>query len=200
MAERVDEKILYFLNEMEKREEIKNICDGDPIKIGKRYYEFEEKCFFEDKLKIYIPKDFEEMPLEVRKLKYPSESRPEIIRSNEEGSIAVTLNIIDSPLDEERVEELKDGMKMIIKKTNPANVFYEDGIIQVDSKNVGFFEFKSSAIDDFIYNLMFFLEFKEKTLMGTFSCLYKDYKDWRDVAFQVIRSIKVEKENGEGDE
>lgn len=139
MLERVDEKILDFLNEMEKREEIRNICDGNPIKIGKRYYEFEEKCFFEDKLKIYIPKDFEEMPLEVRKLKYPSESRPEIIRSNEEGSIAVTLNIIDSPLDEERVEELKDGMKMIIKKTNPANVFYEDGIIEVDSKKCRIF-------------------------------------------------------------
>lgn len=198
MAERADEKILDFLNEIEKREAKKDICAG-PVKIGNRYYEFKEKCFFEDKLKIYIPNDFEDMPLEARKLKYPSGSRPEIIKSNEEGSIVVTLNIIDSPLDEERVEELKDGMKMIIRKTNPANVFYEDGIIEVNSKNIGFFEFKSSAIDDFIYNIMFFLEFEEKTLMGTFSCLYKDYRDWRDVAFKVIDTIKVVI-NNEGDE
>lgn len=194
MDKRADEKILDFLNEVEKREAKKDICSG-PVKIGNRYYEFEEIEFFDKKLKIYIPKDFEDMPMEARQIKYPSGSRPEIIKSNEDGSIAITLNIIDSPLDEERVEELKDGMKMIIKKTNPANVFYEDGIVEVKCKNIGFFEFKSSAIDDFLYNLMFFLEFQEKTLMGTFSCLYKDYKDWRDVAFQVIKTIKVIKED-----
>ena len=198
MDKRADEKILDFLNEVEKREAKKDICSGS-VKIGNRYYEFEEKEFFDEKLNIYIPKDFEDMPQDARKLKYPSESRPEIIKSNEDGSIAITLNIIDSPLDEERVEELKDGMKMIIKKTNPANVFYEDGIVEVDSKNIGYFEFKSSAIDDFLYNIMFFLEFQEKTLMGTFSCLYKDYKDWRDVAFQVVNTVRVVKED-EGDE
>ena len=196
MDKRADEKILDFLNEVEKREAKKDICSG-PVKIGNRYYEFEEKEFFEEKLKIYIPKDFEDMPLEAKKFKYPSESRPEIIKSNENGSIAITLNIIDSPLDEERVEELKDGMKMIIRKTNPANVFYEDGVLEVDSKNIGYFEFKSSAIDDFLYNLIFLLEFEEKTLMGTFSCLYKNYDNWRDVAFQVINTIRVVKEEQE---
>lgn len=193
MEKRVDEKILDFINAAEKAEARKDIKNGK-IKIGSRYYEFEEKEFFNEKLKIYIPKDFEDMPMEARKLKYPSESRPEIIKCNEEGSIAITLNIIDSPLDEERVGELKDGMKMIIRKTNPANVFFDDGVIEVDSKNIGYFEFKSSAIDDFLYNLMFFLEFKEKTLMGSFSCLYKDYEDWRDIAYQVINTIRVVKE------
>lgn len=160
------------------------------MKIGERYYEFEEKDFFDKKLKIWIPNDFEEMSEEARKFKYPSENRPEIIKCNEDGSIVITLNIIDSPLDEECVGELKDGMKMIIRKTNPSNVFYDDGIIEVNSKNIGFFEFKSSAIDDYIYNLMFFLEFEGKTLMGTFSCIHNECKEWRDVVFQIIRNIK----------
>lgn len=190
---RVDEKIIDFMNEVEKREAKKDICSG-PVKIGNRYYEFEEKEFFDKKLKIYIPKDFQDMPEDVRKLKYPSESRPEIIKCNDQGSIAITLNIIDSPLDEERVEELKDTMKIIIKKANPANVFYEDGVLEVNAKNIGYFEFKSSAIDDFLYNIMFFLEFQEKTLMITFSCIYKDYKDWRDIAYQVVSTLRVVKE------
>ncbi len=194
LDERIDEKILDFISETEKKEAREDICKG-PVKIGERYYEFEERGFFDEKLKMYIPKDFEDMPLEVRKLKYPSESRPEIIKSNEDSSIAITLNIIDNPLDEERVEELKNGMMTIIKKLNPANVFYQDGILEVNSKNVGFFEFKSSAIDDFIYNLMFFIEINEKSLMGTFSCLYKDYKEWRDIAFQMINTLRVIKED-----
>lgn len=192
MDQRIDEKILDFINAAEKKELRKDIVAG-PVKIGKRYYEFYESEFFDGKVKIYIPKDFEDMPLETRKFKYPSENRPEIIKSNEEGSIAITLNYIDSPLDEERVSELKDGMKIIIRKTNPANVFYEDGILEVENKNIGFFEFKSSAIDDFIYNLMFFFELEENTVMGTFSCLYREYKEWRDIAFQVLKTIRVVK-------
>lgn len=192
MDQRIDEKILDFINAAEKKELRKDIVAG-PVKIGKRYYEFDESEFFDGKVKIYIPKDFEDMPLETRKFKYPSENRPEIIKSNEEGSIAITLNYIDSPLDEERVSELKDGMKIIIRKTNPANVFYEDGILEVENKNIGFFEFKSSAIDDFIYNLMFFFELEENTVMGTFSCLYREYKEWRDIAFQVLKTIRVVK-------
>lgn len=44
-----------------------------------------------------------------------------------------------------------------------------------------------------------YYEFEERTLMGTFSCRCDDYKEWRDIAFQVINNIKVIKEN-EGDE
>lgn len=189
----IDEKILDFLNEVEKKQAKKDICSG-PVKIGERYYEFEEVGFWDEKVKIYIPNDFMDMPLEARKLKYPAENRPEIIKSNEDGTIAITLNIIDSPLAEEHVEELKDGMKNVIRKVNPSNVFYDDGVLEVDSKNIGFFEFKSSAIDEFLYNLMFFFELEEKTVMGTFSYPYKKYDDWRDVAFQVLKTIRVIKE------
>ncbi|NFR85742.1 hypothetical protein FDE85_02870 [Clostridium botulinum] len=190
MDKRVDEKILDFINSAEEKELRKDICNG-PVKIGKRYYEFDESEFFEENVKIYIPKDFADMSLAARKLKYPSESRPEIIKCNEEGNICITLNVINSPLDEESVEKLKDGMKVIIRKTNPSNVFYEDGVLEVDSKNIGFFEFKSYAIDDSLYNIMFFLEFEGKTLMGTFSCIYNECKEWREIAFQVIKTIRI---------
>lgn len=193
MEKKTDEKILDFINAREAAEKRKDICNGE-VKIAGIYYEFEKRDFFDEKLKIYMPNNFEDMSMNDRKLKYPSENRPAIIKCNDDGSITFTLNIIESPLSEENVEALKDGMKMIIKKTNPANVFYEDGVLEVNEKNIGFFEFKSSAIDDFLYNMMFFLEFQGKTLMGTFSCRYKDYKEWRDVVFEVLKKIEVIKE------
>ena len=192
MEERVDEKILDYINAIEEKEARKDIRNGT-IKIGQRYYEFEEGEFFDEKLNMYIPIDFEEMPLKARKHKYPSENRPDIIKCNESGSICITLKIINSTLDEEHVEKLKDGMKVIIKKRNPANVFYEDGILEVESKNIGFFEFKSYAIDESLYNIMFFLEFEGKTLMGTFSCKHRECKEWREIAFQIIKTIRVVK-------
>jgi predicted RND superfamily exporter protein len=123
----MDEKILEFINEREDAEEPRNICE-EPVKVGNRYYEFEETEFFHGKLKLYIPKDFEDMSQNLREIKYPSSQRPQIIKTDETGSVNITLNPIDNDLEEQWVKELTDGMKMIIKKTNPANVFFTDGI------------------------------------------------------------------------
>lgn len=59
------------------------------------------------------------MPLETRKLKYPSENEPDIIKCDEKGNICITLKIIDRILDKNKVEELKDGIKESMKNTNP---------------------------------------------------------------------------------
>lgn len=191
--EHMDEKILDFINEAERINAVQNICE-EPIKIGKRYYEFEEKDFFDKKFKMYIPKDFEDMAENIKEIKYPSSNRPQIIKTDETGSINVTFSLIDNDLCEEWIEELKDGMKNIIKKTNPSNVFFTDGVEKVEDKNIGYFEFKSSALDDFIYNLMFLFELEGKTIMGTFCCLYSEHPDWRDIAFQMVKTIRVIKQ------
>ena len=193
MEKKVDEKILDFINAAEKREARKDICSG-PVKIGDRDYEFEEREFFDEKLKMYIPKDFEDMPLEARKFKYPSENRPDIIKCNENGSIAITFKFVDSPLDEEHVEKLRDMMKLINKRLNPANIFYDEEILEVDERKIGYFDFKSSAIDDFLYNFVFLFELKEKTVMGTFSCGFSEYEEWKDIVILMISTIRISKD------
>ncbi|MFW2501436.1 hypothetical protein [Clostridium diolis] len=193
MEKMVDEKILEYINAAEKKEAQKDISNG-AIKIGQRYYEFEETEFFEGKLKMYIPKDFQDMPLEARKFKYPSENRPEIIKCNEDGSIAVTFKLIESILTEEYVEQLRDMMKAINKRLNPANIYFDEEILEVDGKNIGYFDFKSSAIDDFLYNYMFFLSLEGKTVIGTFSCIFSDYAEWKDIIMQMVNTIRIEKE------
>ncbi|AGF54210.1 hypothetical protein B0P06_001726 [Clostridium saccharoperbutylacetonicum] len=198
MAERVDEKILDFINEAEKAEARRDIKNG-PIKIVDRYYEFEEKDFFDEKLKLFIPKDFEDMPEEISDLKYSAQNKPDIIKCNENGSVYFALKIIDKPLEENKVEELKNEMKEAIKNTNPINVFYEDGVLEVDSKNVGFLEFKSYGADGPLCSLMFFLEFEGEILMGTFSCPYEEYGEWREIVFHVINTIQIIK-GEKGDE
>ncbi|WP_297430177.1 hypothetical protein [Clostridium sp.] len=192
MEKKIDEKILDFINATEEKEARKGIYNR-PVKINEKYYEFEEKDFFDEKLKLYIPKDFEDMPLEARKLKYPSESRPEIIKCNEDGSITITFKLIDSPLSDEYVEQIRDMMKMINKRLNPANVYFDEGILEVDEKNIGYFDFKSSAIDDFLYNFIFLFEFQEKTGMGTFSCGFSEHEEWKEIIPQMLDTLKINK-------
>ncbi|MHC1686031.1 MAG: hypothetical protein AB6733_24400 [Clostridiaceae bacterium] len=185
-----DEEILELLNEIEKSDIIKDICEG-PVKIGNRYYEFEEQDFFDGKLKMYIPNNFKDMDEEVKDIRYPSIHRPKIIKTDDTDCINITINLIDEDLDEYSVKSYTMEMSRIIKKLNPTNVFYSEGIKIVNDKNIGYFEFKSTAIDDFIYNLMFFFEFYGKPMMGTFSCIHEDYIEWRDIAFQVLKTVRV---------
>ncbi|BFH17414.1 hypothetical protein WJ0W_002170 [Paenibacillus melissococcoides] len=186
----MDEKIQALLNEAEKAKEPHDIRTG-PVRVGKRYYAFEEQPFFDGKLTMYVPQDFTDMPEQVRKVKYPYEARPPIVKSDETGSIAFTLNRIDHDLQEEWVEELTNGMRAGIRRTNPAHLFFSDGTEEANGNKVGYFEFKSSALDGFMYQLFFFFVFHGKTGMGTFSCRYADYDQWRDIAFQVMRTIHV---------
>ncbi|GJM69834.1 hypothetical protein HMSSN036_20500 [Paenibacillus macerans] len=82
----MDEKITQLINEVEQSMIPRSITDG-PVKIGNQYYEFTLQSFYEDKLSLYLPADFEEMPKEFRSIKYPYEQRPEIIRSDEAGAV-----------------------------------------------------------------------------------------------------------------
>ncbi|OAB45497.1 hypothetical protein [Paenibacillus glacialis] len=189
--ERADEKILKILNEMkDKTREPLSITDG-PIKIGDQYYEFEEASFFNQRLFVQLPKDFIDMEEKHKKIKYPHEQRPEIIKTEGTGAINFTFSQLDEELSDYWVKELTNGMRDVIKKTNPSNVFYTTEVESVNGKQIGYFEFKGSAIDGFIYNIMYFLAVDGKTLMGTFTCHYKDQPQWRDIAFQVIRSIQT---------
>ena len=194
MEKGMDEKILDYINAAEEKELRKDICSGQ-VKINKRFYEFEETEFFDGLFQMYIPNTFEDMPIEARKLKYPSENRPEIIKSNSTGAIAITLKLIDSQLSDEYVENLKDMMKAITQRLNPANIYFDEGVLEVNKKKIGYFDYKSSAIDDFLYNFVFLLEFQGKTLMGTFSCSYSEHKQWKDdVIVQMVNTIKISNE------
>ena len=195
MEKRMDEKILDFINEIEEKRLRENICEG-PVKINSNFYEFEESEFFDGELKMYIPNTFIDMPEEARRFKYPSEDRPDIIKCNDDGSIAITFKIIDNPLEDEYIDDLKETMVLITKKLNPSNVFFDEGILEIDSKKIAYYDFKSSAIDAYLYNFTFLFEFKGETFMGTFSCDYKDMREWKDdVIFQMINTIKVKKNN-----
>lgn len=191
MEKRIDEQILDYINAAEDKELRKDIYAG-PVKINNDFYEFEEAEFFDGALKMYIPNTFIDMPEEARRFKYPSESRPEIIKCNNTGAIAITLKLVNSPISDEYIEELKSMMKAITQRLNPSNIFFDEGILEVNEKKIGYFDYKSSAIDDFLYNFVFLLELQGNTLIGTFSCSYSEHKQWKDdILFQMMKTIRI---------
>ena len=190
--EYVDEKIRSIINQAEEQEQIDNQNIYENITINGRYYEFQEMDFFEGKLTIHLPTAFFDMPAEMAKLKYPSSDRPQIIKTEDTGSINMTFNLIPNNIGDDHIPEVKDGIKTILKKLNPSYLFYEEGIERIEGKPIGFFEFKSPTLDEPLFNLMFVVEIEHHVMMGTFNCPYQEYREWRQIARQMMNSVRVQ--------
>jgi hypothetical protein len=141
------------------------------------------------------------MPEETAEIKYPSSDRPKIIKSDERGAVCFTFDFVDSPLDDESVPALVSAMKTMLERLNPAYLFYEAEEEETEKAGeekegrkgpaVGKLCYKSPALDGSVYNVMFFIPFEGKTVMGTFSCPYDEHKEWRPVVFEILECIEI---------
>jgi len=190
----IDEQILKAVNEMEKQE-VKKLEDG--IEIGDITYTFSEQFFFDDRASIMVPDQFIEMPQNLAEIKYPSSQRPKIILTDKEtGGYNVTLNLVDSPGADEFMKDLVKGIKNIIKKMQPSNVFYEENIEKINGRNIGWFDYKGPAIDTQIYYYQFFAGVDNQTLFGAVNCPYDEHMVWKPIAKQIMESLKIHSKYG----
>ncbi|VBB09028.1 Hypothetical protein LUCI_4314 [Lucifera butyrica] len=189
--EYTDEQIRRVINQVEEQQEINNQNIYEGVRINDQQYTFQDTAFFAERLTIPIPITFVDMPAELAKIKYPSGDRPQIIKTDETGSVNITLSLIPNQINDEHIPEVKDGIKTIFKRLNPAYLFLDEGVETIDGKPVGYFEFKSPALDRPLFNLMFVLEIEHNVMMGNFSCPYDDHAAWRPIARQIMNSVRV---------
>ncbi|MBU2703397.1 hypothetical protein Ga0466249_004542 [Sporomusaceae bacterium BoRhaA] len=187
----MDEQIRRVINQIEEQEALSNQNIYEGVTVNNQYYEFEERSFFDDQLKIYMPMVFEDMSPEFARIKYPSEDRPQVIKTDSTGGINITLSCIPNGIEDNDILEVKDGVKAILRKLNPCYLFIEDGVETVEEKTVGFIEFKSPTLGQPLYQLRFFLEMDGNVMMGIFSCQFDDYAAWRPLAQQIMKSVRV---------
>lgn len=161
------------------------------------FYEFVRQELGLEDISILLPANFSDMPLAMAKVKYPSEQRPDVIKTNVEGDINFTFKLLEFPQKEQSLEQIIHYFYQVIRKIQPANVFYEKEFLPIMGKKLGWFDFKSHAIDCKLYNLMYVIPIKDKLLHGIFNCPYAKAKVWKPVALSVISSLESEDWKGE---
>lgn len=185
--EHMDEKFLELKNQ--QRQQQNQNLEGK-VNIGGTLYEFEEFTFFDGKMALKLPKEFTDMPLEFAKLKYPSEHRPQIIKMNADGSVNLTLSLYQDKLKKEEIRDCIHTLKNVIERMNPAYLFFDLQVIEQDEQNVGYFDYKSNAIDSDLYNILFVTPIGGQTMMGAFNCRLGERDDWKPIAIKIAKSIK----------
>ena len=183
--EYMDEKILEL-----RRQNKKSTSLEDGVYIKGELVEFEPCKLFDDSMEVMIPKTFVTMPKKIAKMKYPSDDRPKVIKTDLLGATNFCFNLFKQAVTADDLPEVVKAFRDMIKKVHPANVFYETGTEDIGDTKVSWFDFKGYAIDTQIYYIYYVTVIDGNLLHGVFCCMTEDIEHYKEVAFMVMRSIK----------
>ena len=170
--EKIDEVVLELRRELEKSKHT-NVYTG--MYANRQLIRFQRFFFFQDKMSIMLPEDFQEMDPDMARFKYPAENRPELILTSEDSTVNFTLKYVDVPVREEELLPLFGCV--------PALWVCEVTLC------CGFRD-KSYALDDAMYNFMYLTDIDGHLLQGACNCPFAIYKEWKEIARQVVMSVR----------
>ncbi len=153
--------------------------------------ELEKRILLDNKIEILLPKDFNVMPEEMRKLKYPSTNAPKLVLSDENGTVNIAFSITNSKANQEVITAYLEVLDKTMSSAHPDAEWKGKGIEVINGKKVGYLKLNTKAIDQPIYNYLFFTDLDGKLLIGTFNCITKLAAEWMPVADEIVKSLKV---------
>ncbi|WP_228350950.1 MULTISPECIES: hypothetical protein [Limnobaculum] len=134
---------------------------------------------------IDVPKGFTLMSDNMLKRKYPSENRPKIVYTNESGTVNIAVNHTQMPLDDSKLDGLKDFMLESMKNYQP-----QAKEVMVDNKKAYILDFISHATDTDIHNLMLITPYKGTVLFVTFNTTKEEEATYLEAGKSSLMSIK----------
>ena len=145
-----------------------------------------------------IPDGFFEVDKEKAASVYYSKNRPDLVFINPSAHSGLTFQT--ASLEKKTfVLDLyheREQMIQILKRADEKNVFYDQGNVTGNVPMV-WFDYKSFAADERVYNMMFLILSDRKMMVGTFYCIFKDYDKWRPVILRMLETIQTEEEECE---
>ena len=145
----------------------------------------------EKKLFVLLPHNFELLPDEILKMKYPTANRPKIVYSNKGGTINFAFNHTKNKVRLSQLSSFKSYMEKTFSNMYPTAVWISKELKKVNGVNFGVLEFISPAMDTKIYNLMYYTSVNGRLLICSFNCLLKQKSEWEEIAKKMYQSIKI---------
>lgn len=171
----------------ERRKVFTGIDTG--IYSGEELLKFCEVLLFENSVGVVLPTTFLNMlPNEAEK-KYPSGQRPQIIKTNEDGTVNFVFNLIEQKMEIHQLEEIIHDFVRVMKRLYPTNICLDI------KKGVGInlpyasMEFTSMAVNENLYNMLIVSLIGEKLLMMLFNCPFRIRNEWSFCLSQIRENI-----------
>ncbi len=139
------------------------------------------------KMTAVMPENFCVMSDEMRRIKYPHNA-PRYIYTTPDSTVNLNVNF-GGALREEDVAAFGKQMLAMLKATFPTGKFGEAKTI-TPGRTVFFVDFITVAIDQPIYNAMFFFALDGRQGIGSWNCLGKDRWYWAPIFEHAIKTME----------
>lgn len=153
--------------------------------------QFRETMLFNNEIGMVLPAAFQDMEPEEARKKYFSEQRPNIIKTNEDGSVNFSFTMVEKRVLAEQLEAVIHDFHHVLKRFQPMSVCLEMGSELYDPIPYAWMEFISSALDENIYNMLTIYPMEDRLLMAMFNCPFQKRMDWINCLSQLRKSIVI---------
>ena len=145
-------------------------------------------------VKIKIPTNFKYLDKSQYSKFYLSETEPKIMYTNDDRSIHIGFFANNIQADERTLPAVTRIMEKALQSTHPKAKWKNTGIQEVNGGKVGFVEYQNKKPEKF-YELVFFTNFRGQILSCIFHAPKKGYKPWKNLSYQMMKSLTLIKEN-----
>lgn len=190
------DKIILGMRNGGRKEAHKSIYDEYTV-IGNTRYLFDWCTVVHRRIHIMLPTEFVDLPLEIAKLRYPSEDRPQIIKSSIDSLINFAFLYGQDLQKEDDVVLASRVYAAAIHQINPSSEFQRSGTWYRDKKEgrlASWYEFLSPAFGERVYSRHAFLSVEGKLLQVVFNCPESRADDWKEVLPSIMVSTYSELE------
>ena len=158
--------------------------------IEGRLETFSKEQYFDDLLSIYIPESFIDMPDEIKEIKYPTNFRPEIIKTNLAGDVNLSISLIKVSEDTE-VKTLVTDLKNLLSKAHNGIKFLEYNELEKEGcVKMYCFDFIIPGIDERIYHKTGLGKIGRETVQVMFNCREPLSWTWKKAVNDILQNIK----------
>ncbi len=149
--------------------------------------EFVRASIAEGAVTAVMPRNFIVMSDEMRRIKYPVNA-PKYIYTTPDSTVNLNMNFVGA-LKESDVFAFGQQMLTLLKGAYPAAKFGEAKRL-VSPRNIFYVDFLTQAIDQTIYNAMFFFSYDGKQGIGSWNCLGKDRWFWSQIFEHAVKTME----------
>lgn len=188
-----DEKVIEA-RQLERMNRFTSIKTG--VYMEGELIQFEETMLFDNEIGMMLPAAFQDMEPDEARKKYFSEQRPQIIKTNEDGSVNFSFSLVERKIGIEQLEAVIQDFHRVLKRFQPMSVCLEMDSELFDPVPCAWMEFISSALNENLYNMLTIYPIGEKLLMAMFNCPFQKCMDWAYCLSQIRKGIVIYGEGG----
>lgn len=142
---------------------------------------------------VQIPSEFEQADEESASAVFWSERRPKIILTTLKREEGFTFQFLNDEIAEETLLDCRNKIQQMIEKVDERCVFYNAG----EEAEAVWFDYKSFAKNEAVYNLVFLFQADGRKVLGTFFCIFEAYDKWRPMVLKMLGTVKTKGETNE---